>query len=237
MTPAWHELVRTRRSVRFFTDEELPRTVIVNLLDEARWAPSGGNAQPWRVVAVSPGRARSFIDVWQDEAWSWTVPTFSDELRRREPGLPIGESLDRAQSMAELGAYVHGRPWLLVVYRLRERWAPWASHAVQLWRQRRRLFDHLRGLPRAFQVARSVSNAGLVTFMHTLCLSASARGLGSCLQWHWRFAGTALRELGQLDRRAHIEGTVLVGRSDLDHPMLQSQQELASRRAVEVRWG
>ena len=45
-------LVRARRSVRSFTDKALDDGTIERLIDAARWAPSAGNRQPWRVVAV-----------------------------------------------------------------------------------------------------------------------------------------------------------------------------------------
>jgi len=46
------QLMRSRRSVRNFTDEPLARELIAELLDVARFAPSGCNAQPvhWLVL-------------------------------------------------------------------------------------------------------------------------------------------------------------------------------------------
>ncbi|MDD4876973.1 MAG: nitroreductase family protein [Dehalococcoidales bacterium] len=41
------EAIRTRRSMRSFKPDPVPRKVLEELLDISRWAPSGGNAQPW----------------------------------------------------------------------------------------------------------------------------------------------------------------------------------------------
>jgi nitroreductase len=41
-----------RCSCRAFSPEPLPRETLVELLEAARWAPSGGNLQPWRFVVV-----------------------------------------------------------------------------------------------------------------------------------------------------------------------------------------
>lgn len=41
-----------RRSCRFFSDKEVPESVIKNLLSIASSAPSGANKQPWYFVAV-----------------------------------------------------------------------------------------------------------------------------------------------------------------------------------------
>jgi nitroreductase len=45
-------LFRSRRSCRDFTDDPVPRELLVELLEAARWAPSGGNLQPLRLVVV-----------------------------------------------------------------------------------------------------------------------------------------------------------------------------------------
>lgn len=41
------EAIRDRASIRAFTDREVSRDVIHQILDTARWAPSGVNTQPW----------------------------------------------------------------------------------------------------------------------------------------------------------------------------------------------
>ena len=49
----FHAEMRKRRSVRQFSDRELPRDVIENCLRAAGTAPSGANRQPWHFVVVS----------------------------------------------------------------------------------------------------------------------------------------------------------------------------------------
>jgi nitroreductase len=46
------EVMRTAFSAREFTDEPVSDEVIAQILDEARFAPSGGNRQPWSVIVV-----------------------------------------------------------------------------------------------------------------------------------------------------------------------------------------
>ncbi|GFG54096.1 nitroreductase family protein [Mycolicibacterium agri] len=48
-----YEAVTTRRAVRGFTDEEVPRDVLERVLSAAAWAPSGSNIQPWRIFVVT----------------------------------------------------------------------------------------------------------------------------------------------------------------------------------------
>ncbi len=40
------EAIRTRRSIRVFKPNHVPKKVLQELLDISRWAPSGGNVQP-----------------------------------------------------------------------------------------------------------------------------------------------------------------------------------------------
>ncbi|MBX7432537.1 nitroreductase family protein [Mycobacterium sp. Y57] len=47
-----YDVMRTTGAVRRFTDDPLPDDVLVRILDNARFAPSGGNRQGVRVIAV-----------------------------------------------------------------------------------------------------------------------------------------------------------------------------------------
>jgi nitroreductase len=50
---AYREEMSARRSVRFYSDKEVDRTIIENILMTASSAPSGANKQPWSFAAVS----------------------------------------------------------------------------------------------------------------------------------------------------------------------------------------
>jgi nitroreductase len=54
-----------RWSRRAFTGEPLPDAVLFSVLEAARWAPSGGNSQPWRFVYSRRGSASwdAFFDL------------------------------------------------------------------------------------------------------------------------------------------------------------------------------
>lgn len=47
------KLIRKRRSIRNFTSQKIPIREICELLEAARWAPSGGNVQPLRYIIVT----------------------------------------------------------------------------------------------------------------------------------------------------------------------------------------
>ncbi|MGW7822213.1 nitroreductase [Streptomyces puniciscabiei] len=48
-----YEAVASRRAVRAFTDEPVPRAVLERVLAAAARAPSGGNLQPWQVYVLT----------------------------------------------------------------------------------------------------------------------------------------------------------------------------------------
>ncbi len=63
------EALRTTGAVREFTSEPVPDEVLARVLDNARFAPSGGNRQGWRVVVVKDGDTRRrlrdlYLDGW-----------------------------------------------------------------------------------------------------------------------------------------------------------------------------
>src|ERR671919_2109560 len=63
--------LRTTAAIRAFTDEPVPEATVHAVLDDARFAPSGGNRQPWRVAVVLDPAVRGRLGelmrpVWHD---------------------------------------------------------------------------------------------------------------------------------------------------------------------------
>ncbi len=54
------EALRARISVRAYKPDPIPGALLREILDAARFAPSGGNLQPWRVIAVA-GAAKDAV--------------------------------------------------------------------------------------------------------------------------------------------------------------------------------
>ena len=47
-----YDVMTTTFASRDFTDEPLPDETLFKILDHARFAPSGGNRQGWKVIVV-----------------------------------------------------------------------------------------------------------------------------------------------------------------------------------------
>src|SRR5262249_44142605 len=48
-----YEAVMSRRAVRGFTDQHVPREVLERVLSTAAWSPSGSNLQPWNSYVLT----------------------------------------------------------------------------------------------------------------------------------------------------------------------------------------
>ena len=46
------ELLKSRRSIRAYKPDPIPDKYIQKIIEAARWAPSGGNSQPWEFVVI-----------------------------------------------------------------------------------------------------------------------------------------------------------------------------------------
>ena len=65
------ETLRTTGAVREFTTDPVPDEVVARILDTARFAPSGANAQAWHVVLIKDADTRTrlrdlYLPGWRD---------------------------------------------------------------------------------------------------------------------------------------------------------------------------
>jgi nitroreductase len=64
-----YEAMRTLRAVRRFRPDPIPDAVLRRVLEAATWAPTGGNAQPWRVVVVRDLAKKRRLGALYAERW------------------------------------------------------------------------------------------------------------------------------------------------------------------------
>ena len=65
--------LRTNGAARDFTDGAVPRATVYDILDDARFAPSGGNRQPWRVALVEDRAVRRRMAELMQPVWDGYV--------------------------------------------------------------------------------------------------------------------------------------------------------------------
>ena len=56
-----YDVIRTTFSAREFTDDPVPDQTLFKILDNARFAPSGGNRQGWRVIIIRKPETRTAL--------------------------------------------------------------------------------------------------------------------------------------------------------------------------------
>ena len=55
------EAIYQRRSIRAFTSQPIPRSLIIALIDAGNMAPSGHNRQPWRFVVIEDQAVKQIL--------------------------------------------------------------------------------------------------------------------------------------------------------------------------------
>ncbi|MBM3138632.1 MAG: nitroreductase family protein [Chloroflexi bacterium] len=118
-----YDAMRTTPATRAFTDEAVPDAVLYRMLDHARFAPSGGNRQGWRVIVVKdPATRRALRDLY---ALGWRE--YMAHVRRRlvafapiDDGRWSGPAIDLAQARTEpapndFGDHLDTVPVMLVI--------------------------------------------------------------------------------------------------------------------------
>jgi len=69
------EVIQDRRSIRTYTNQEVPTGVVEEILEAARLAPSGSNTQPWRFIVVRSDEARArIVQACHNQQWMNQAP-------------------------------------------------------------------------------------------------------------------------------------------------------------------
>ena len=68
------EALRTRRSIRGYDPQPIPRETIEKVLDAARIAPSAANRQPWHFYVITDAPKREQLAAAYGKEWCWCAP-------------------------------------------------------------------------------------------------------------------------------------------------------------------
>ena len=173
------EALKARTSIREFLSTPVPEATLREILDVARWAPSGGNLQPWKVIAVAGEEQRAVTELAKrvlsehPRGEATEYPIYPENLwepyrtRRYDLGEQMYALLEipRTDKMARLMRFARnyeffGAPvGLFVVIDRRMGHGQWAH---------------------------------LGMFMQSVALAAIERGIASCMQEAWGAVRTSL---------------------------------------------
>jgi nitroreductase len=175
------EALRTRKSVRAFKPDPVPRALIEDILTIASRAPSGTNVQPWKIHVVS-GEVRERLErevlAHRETQPFDTQAEFPRTSKRKEPYL---------SRMRKLGKDMY----TLVGVPKGDQAANWRQ-----WGRNYAFFDAPVGLIVTIDKdldAMSFLDTG--AFVMAILLAAQARGLATCPQGAWNCYWTATRRV------------------------------------------
>jgi len=110
-----YEAMRSAPTTRRFASRPVPTEVLRRVLDNARFAPSGGNRQGWRVIAVSDAASRRALrDLYQPH-WRAYMELTGGAAMLSDPGSAEPGRLKMLKRANEFAEQVHEVPLHLVV--------------------------------------------------------------------------------------------------------------------------
>ena len=88
------DLLKTRRSIRAFTDEPVSDEDVQKVIEAARWAPSGANSQPWEFIVIRDQATKDQMAGWarnMQEMVHEAEMTRPEELRWASAARPVSD--------------------------------------------------------------------------------------------------------------------------------------------------
>lgn len=108
-----YDVMSTLRAVRKLRPDPIPADVLERVLQAACWAPTGGNAQPWRVVVVTDAAVKAQLQAIYQPEWA----RYSAGFMKMMAGLP-DEELAKWQRVTvagdHLAEHLHEVPAIMV---------------------------------------------------------------------------------------------------------------------------
>lgn len=108
-----YDAMSTLRAVRRLRPDPIPADVLERVFTAATWAPTGGNLQPWRIIAVrAPETKQALQDLYRPH-WDAYVPRYHDKMANMPPAQRA--SSQRALDAGDyLATHMHEAPVIAV---------------------------------------------------------------------------------------------------------------------------
>ena len=216
------EAVKSRHSVRAFLDQPVEKQTIEWLLDTARWAPSGGNLQPWHVYVLAGDKLEQLKGL----------------IAAKIPQHPLGEGGDFDVYPPKLK-----EPYRTRRFKCGEDLYESIGVAREDKRGRLRQFAnnyHFFGAPvgMMFAIDRTMQEgqwSALGMYIQTLMLLAREKGLHTCAQESWSAWTPTISEFLEIPDELMLYCGLALGYMDEDHPINNWRTERAELSEF-VKW-
>lgn len=147
---SFYEWLDSRRSVREYSNQPIPKKVIENIIMTASTAPSGAHKQPWTFCAVSNKELKHEIRLAAEEE---ERETYSKRMsdRWKKDLAPLGTDANKP--------FIDEAPWIIVGFKR-------VYEHDDGERHNNYYVNESIGIASGFLIA-AIHNAGLVTLTHT----------------------------------------------------------------------
>lgn len=192
-----YEAMRCAPTTRRFGTEPVPPEVLHRVLENARFAPSGGNRQGWRVIAVrDAGTRQALRDLYQPQ-WRAYMELTGGAAMLADPNPPDPRRVRMVKRADEFAERIHEVPLHLIVC------AKLGDLAI---------------VDAGLERPSIVGGASIYPFVQNMLLGLRAEGLGAALTTLLAPAEPQVRELLAIPDDVVIAAYVLVGRRDEPWP-------------------
>jgi nitroreductase len=108
-----YEAMSTLRAVRRLRPDPIPEAVLQRVLTAATWAPTGGNRQPWRIVAVKNAAKKQVLEDLYRPYWDAYIVNY----RKHMETMPAEERETSSRAIdagTYLSSHMHEAPVIAV---------------------------------------------------------------------------------------------------------------------------
>lgn len=202
------EAIHTRRSIRSFKPEPVPREVLEELLDACRWAPSASNTQPWE-FAILGGAVMEEVKARIIEKIKAGWDTIQLKFKDTNPDIPYPELTEPYRQRAVvLRTHIDSHQFPSGTKGLDEKRATYLLYG-----------GYFYGAPNAIILytekslcPKAILDLGVMA--QTIGMAALAYGLGTCLMTMTVFWPDMLREMLEIPDSKLIALGIAIGYPD-----------------------
>ncbi len=206
--------IRGRRSIRKFEPRNVPKEVITDILETARWSPSWGNTQPWSLYVLTGKTLQKFKEM---------------NLLQSMTGAPVASDVPMLERWPDAMKARYGQLGKVVLS------AQGITRDDKAGRER-----YYAGMVTAFDapclILACISRDNLVEYQmldigliaQTVCLAAHDKGLGTCLLASTARFPAEIRKIAAIPDDKKIVVGIAMGYPDTSFALNQFQRERAN---------
>jgi nitroreductase len=213
--------VRGRRSIRKFKSQDVPKSVIMEILEEARWSPSWGNTQPWTLCVLTGNALVKFKEM---------------NLRQTLAGAATASDVPMLEQWPDAMKARYGDLGKVVLSAQGIQRDDKAGR-MKYYQDMVSAFDApcliLACISRDNLVEYQMLDAGLI--VQTICLVAHDKGLGTCLLAAAARYPAEIRKIAAIPDDQKIVVGIALGYPDSSYPLNNFERDRAKLDEI-VHW-